>query len=313
MTTLYSYEANGMKVRTVVGKETGYGWLAYRFFEAMRDMRAEVTVYVLPPRDAVLVFGDEIDVERGNGRAVGCLCAVDGTEIPDSWRKVENYFDFVVVMLEHSDFQWSKIIGSFYPLPRTFFLQEKFSDRIVGERKVDRKVLGTVLGAHARKNLETIVSVAYSLYKMRADVEFEIVADARTAWLWKHYAPPNLKFRTRLSDYELTEWYLSLWAFFSFSMGEGGALPVVEASTLNTPTILPYHTAFKFLPASLYLSCTEIVAQGDPNIQGKLYLVNPKEFIDIVLNQDCLPQPPRCEIDFENVSKLREKIASCRG
>ncbi len=286
------HRKGNLRVKTPVGKRTGYGWLAYRLFQAL-PAHLDADFYVLPPYDAVRLYDDLQD-----GRIKICVCAVDGTEIPQSWVEAGAQFHGIVLMLDHNKFKdkWDKVIGEFYPAPRTLFVKENSS-----YSPPQKKILGTVYTPHYRKNLETIIAVAFELYKRKIDAQIEIVSDPSTAHLWRHYAPPNLTFRYNLKDKEMVEWYLSLWAFFSFSMGEGGALPAMEAASLGVPTILPYHTAFKFIPRSVTLQdFKEIPSQGDPNYAGMLHVINPQEFIRVVKENDTLPPPPPIEIEFEN-------------
>lgn len=296
------YKMNNLTVRTMVSPKTGYGWLAYRAFLVF-PTDAPLSVYVLPPRDAVLVYANELQRDAENGVRRACLFAVDGTELPTSWLRAAEFFDYYIVMLNHNNFekQCEKVVGEFYPKPRTLVWLETHGIA-TPERKVQRKLLGTIAHGHARKNIDMVVAIAYELHKRRADVEFSIITDERTATLWRHYAPPNATFLTGLSDDELIDWYLSLWAYFSLSSGEGGALPAVEAALLSVPTILPKHTAFATIGASVFLTnLHEVDAEGDANLGGKLFVPEPMELVEIVTNCDALPPPPTPSISFEVV------------
>jgi len=309
-----TYKSGELTVRTVVSAKTGYGWLAYRAFIAF-PKHIPLSVYVLPPRDALLIYGDdELRADADAGRATACLFAIDGTEIPESWLRAQQHFDYYIIMLDHNDFarKCGKIIGEFYPKPRTLVWLERNGIGAI-ERNPKELLLGTVAHGHARKNIELIVTIAHEFYKRADDVKFSIVTDARTAYIWRHYAPANTEFLVDLRDDEMVSWYSSLWAFFSLSSGEGGALPALEASILGVPTILPKHTAFAIIGASVFLTdLREVEASGDANIAGSLFIPNPREFIDIVrahMNTQ-LPPPPPARIQFEQTHYIKSTIKS---
>ena len=301
------YKKGELRVWGVDDLKSGYGWLAYRAAVAFPPTLG-ADLWVFPPSDAQAIR-DECK-RRGIIKSEGLLIslsAVDGTELPAGWvQSLEETFHATILMVDHSGLssKCPKYVGEFYPIPRTAFVKAR------QWQPPQQKVIGTLLTYHTRKGIELLVSLMWSIFKKSPEVRFKVVADFITASLLRNSVPPTVEILSGLSDEELVEFYLSLWAFLSLSMGEGGALPVAEAATLNVPIITPNHTAFSRLPASLRIGCVRQPAPIDAHLAGDIFIPNLKEVERIILENDTLPPPSEGDIIVEDIDTILHNIAT---
>lgn len=271
--------------------KTGYGWLGFRAHETFPpDLSLKVDLAVATPYDAFNLFS-EFPLRALPKLA---LCAVDGTDFPPLWRSYMEKCDGIIVMLDHSDFKSKsdKVLGQWFPKLR-------FDGMSVGQWRPRNKVAGTIMQVHGRKGFNYLPTVLSRL----KDWKFEILTDRQTAayMLVLQRSFPNIEVITNdFSDEELMNWYLSLRVYFSVSMGEGGGLPAFECAYLGVPTLLPYHTAYKFVPNATFYPCMPVPANF-PHTGGLLYTPDIDAFVDI-LNEEAVtdkqvPAPPQFPVE----------------
>ncbi len=271
---------------------TGYGYLGERAALTFPS-DLNVDLFVATPFDAYHQFKDFVEDES---RRKVVLCAVDGTDFPAVWDEYLKKFDGVVVMLDHSNFRerYPFVLGEWFPRLRFWGKEGKWRPR--------EKVAGTIAQLHGRKGFNLLPTVMATLKSWT----FELITDPVTASYLKvvENSFPNFKVIINdLSDDELMEWYLSLRVFFSLSMAEGGGLPAYEAAYLGVPTLLPYHTAYKFVPNATFYPCTPanmILNQTG----GNVYTPDLYKFMEILSKEELpdeqrpAPPPFECEPDW---------------
>lgn len=269
---------------------TGYGWLGYRAAETFpEELNEVVDLVVATPQDAFYLFPE---LERSERKKV-VLCAVDGTDFPHSWQPYLSRFDGMVVMLDHSNFaeRYSFVLGQWYPKLRFWGKS--------GEWKPRERVAGTIAQQHGRKNFNLLPYILAGA----PEWNIEVITDKHTAsyltGLQSSFS--NLQIITNdLTDDELMDWYLSLRVFFSLSGAEGGGLPAYEAAYLGVPTLLPNHTAYKFVPNATFYPCFAVPATH-LQVGGTFYMPHIESFIDILRNEkipaEQKPAPPPFPIE----------------
>lgn len=263
--------------------KSGYGWLGLRVKETYPPQGLDIVVAT--PYDATYLFPEAFE----GGKKPLVLCACDGTDFPPCWLSLLDKFAGVILMLDHSNLKekYPEVIkGEWFPKLRFWGRQ--------GVWKPRERVFGTIAQMGGRKGLQFLPTI---LSRCR-EFEFEVLTDHKTAIyllpITKSF--PNLKvIESNLSDDELMDWFLSLRAFFSLSMGEGGGLPAFEASYLGVPSILPYHTAYKFVPYAVFYPCTP-VTPFDLQLGGNIFSPDLDGFISILkggkIPGEQNPQPP---------------------
>lgn len=255
--------------------KTGYGWLGHRVAETFPETH---DIVVATPFDAPKMFPEAFE----EGKKPLVLCAVDSTDLPPCWLDKIDLFSGIILMLDHSDFKgrYPFVLGEWYPCLRFWGRSAQWKPR--------GNVLGTIAQIHGRKGFQYLPELAARLKSW----QFEIITDFKTKLYLTPLARsfPNIHLmENNLSDDELLDWFTSLRGFFSLSMGEGGGLPAFEAAYIGVPTILPYHTAYKFVPNATFYSCTP-VQPFDLQLGGNIFAPDLQSFID---NLKSLPEEQR--------------------